>query len=150
VSGFDENLTLCEEKDFLFKILQQKALVTIVPELLAEWRMQSSSFMSSRGSMGAALMLRKFIQNCLPMDDRETTELALEYALRSAWDYYYACPETITELRQMFLYLSNHGLHPRTGLGKKSALLIRSIGPVVTLRLRRVFSKKVEALTYSV
>jgi hypothetical protein len=36
VSGFDENLTLCEEKDFLFKILRQGALVTIVPELLAE------------------------------------------------------------------------------------------------------------------
>lgn len=68
--------------------------------------------------MGAALMLRKFVQNCLPMDDRETTELALEYALLSAWDYYHACPETIAELRQMFLYLSNHGLYPRTGLGK--------------------------------
>jgi hypothetical protein len=36
VSGFDENLTLCEEKDFLFNILRQGALVTIVPELLAE------------------------------------------------------------------------------------------------------------------
>lgn len=141
VSGFDENLTLCEEKDFLFKILQQKALVTIVPELLAEWRIQSSSFMSSQGWIGAALMLRRFIQNCLPVDSRETTELALEYALRSAWDYYCACPETIIELRQMFLYLSKNGLHPHTGLGKKSALLIRSIGPVATLRLRRAYAR---------
>ena len=146
VSGFDENLTFCEEKDFLFKILQQKAAVTVVPELLAEWRIQSSSFMSSQGLSGAALMLRRFIQNCLPVDSRETTELALEYALRSAWDYYYACPETITELRQMFLYLSNHGLHPRTGLGKKSALLMRLIGPVATLRLRRALSKNVDAI----
>lgn len=146
VSGFDENLTLCEEKDFLFKILQQKALVTIVPELLAEWRIQGSSFMSSQGWIGAASMLRRFIQNCLPVDSRETTELALEYALRSAWDYYYACPDTITELRQMFLYLSRHGLHPRIGLGKKSALLIGAIGPVATLRIRRALSKKVEAI----
>jgi glycosyltransferase involved in cell wall biosynthesis len=146
VSGFDENLTLCEEKDFLFKILRQGALVTIVPELLAEWRIQNSSFMSSQGWTGAALMLRRFIQNCLPDDRRETTELALEYALRSAWDYYYACPETMSELRQMFQYLSKHGLHPRTGLGTKSALLIRSIGPVATLRLRRALSKKVAAI----
>lgn len=146
VSGFDENLTLCEEKDFLFKILQQKALVTIVPELLAEWRIQGSSFMSSQGWIGAASMLRRFIQNCLPADSRETTELALEYALRSAWDYYYACPDTITELRQMFLYLSSHGLHPRIGLGKKSALLIGAVGPVATLRIRRALSKKVEAI----
>lgn len=57
-------------------------------------------------------------------------------------------PKTIAELRQMFLYLSNHGLYPRTGLGNKSAVLIRSIGPVATLRLRRVFSKK--AITFSV
>jgi hypothetical protein len=102
--------------------------------------------MSSQGWTGAALMLRKFIQNCLPDDSRETTELALEYALRSAWDYYYACPETMSELRQMFQYLSKHGLHPRTGLGTKSALLIRSIGPVATLRLRRALSKKVAAI----
>lgn len=145
VSGFDEDLTLCEEKEFLFKILQQEALVTIVPELLAEWKIQSSSFMSSQGWIGAALMLRKFIEKCLPTDDRETTRLALEYALRTAWDYYYACPETIAELRQMFLYLSRRGLHPRGGLGKKSALLIRSIGPVATLRLRRALSKKANA-----
>ncbi len=145
VSGFDEDLTLCEEKDFLFKILQQKALVTIVPELLAEWKIQSSSFMSSQGWIGAALMLRKFIENCRPTDNRDTTKLALEYALRTAWDYYYACPETMAELRQMFLYLSKHGLHPRIGLGKKSALLIRSIGPVATLRLRRALSKNADA-----
>lgn len=149
VSGFDENLTLCEEKDFLFKILRRGPLVTIVPELLAEWRIQSSSFMSSQGWTGAATMLRKFIQNCLPNDSRETTELALEYALRSAWDYYYACPETITELRQMFRYLSKHGLYPRTGLGTKSALLIRAIGPVATLRLRRALAKKVVAIAWS-
>lgn len=145
VSGFDERLTLCEEKDFLFKILQQKALVTIVPELLAEWRIEKSSFMVSQGWTGAASMLRRFIQNCLPTDSRETTEMALEYALRSAWDYYYACPETITELRRMFLYLSRHGLHPRIGLGAKSAFLIRSIGPIATLRLRRALSTKILA-----
>ena len=83
VSGFDEDLTLCEEKDFLFKILRQRAIVTIV-RVLAESRIQNSSFMSSQGWTGAALMLRRFIQNCLPDDSRETTELALEYALRSA------------------------------------------------------------------
>lgn len=145
VSGFDENLTLCEEKDFLFKILRQGAPVTIVPELLAEWRIQDSSFMASQGWAGAALMLRRFIQNCLPNDSQEVTKLALEYALRAAWDYYYACPETITELREMFLYLSRQGLHPRTGLGTKAAFLIGLIGPVATLRLRRAVSKKAVA-----
>jgi glycosyltransferase involved in cell wall biosynthesis len=145
VAGFDESLTLCEEKDFLFKMLRQGAQVTIVPELLAEWRIQNSSFMTSQGWAGAALMLRRFIQNCLPNNNRETTELALEYALRSAWNYYYANPETITELRQMFRYLAKHGLHPRSGLGKKSAVLIRSIGPVATLRLRRALSKRAAA-----
>jgi glycosyltransferase involved in cell wall biosynthesis len=142
VSGFDENLTLCEEKDFLFKVLRQGAQVTIVPELLAEWRIQDSSFMSSQGWTGAAVMLRRFIQNCLPNDSRKATELALEYALRAAWDYYYACPETITELREMFSYLSRRGLHPRTGLGTKAAFLIGLIGPVATLRLRRALSRK--------
>lgn len=145
VSGFDEKLTLCEEKDFLFKILQRGALVTIVPEVLAEWRIQDSSFMSIQGWTGAAAMLRRFIENCLPDRRRETTELALAYALRCAWEYYYACPETITELRQMFRYLSKHGLHPHTGLGTKSALLIRSIGPVATLRLRRAWARNVLA-----
>lgn len=146
VSGFDESLTLCEEKDFLFKILRKGALVTIVPELLAEWRIENSSFMVSQGWTGAASMLRRFIQNCLPTDSRETTEMALEYALRSAWDYYYACPETITELRRMFLYLSRHGMHPRIGLGTKSEFLIRSIGPIATLRLRRALSTKILAM----
>ena len=145
VSGFDENLTLCEEKDFLFKILRQGAPVTIVPELLAEWRIQDSSFMLSQGWTGAALMLRRFIQNCLPNDSREATKLALEYALRSAWNYYYANPETITELREMFSYLSKQGLHPRTGLGTKAAFLIGLIGPVATLRLRRALSRKTVA-----
>jgi len=145
VSGFDEKLTLCEEKDFLFKILERRAPVTIVPELLAEWKIQGSSFMTSQGWIGAAAMLRRFIQNCLPNDRRETTELALEYALRSAWEYYYACPDTITELREMFRYLAKHSLQPRTGLGKKSALVIRAIGPVATLRLRRAMAKKVVA-----
>lgn len=145
VSGFDEKLTLCEEKDFLFKILQRGAPVTIVPEVLAEWRIQDSSFMTVQGWTGAATMLRRFIENCVPNDREETTELALEYALRCAWDYYYACPDTITELRPMFRYLAKHGLRPRTGLGRKSALMIRSIGPVATLRLRRAFATKVLA-----
>lgn len=145
VSGFDENLTLCEEKDFLFKILRHGAPVTIVPELLAEWRIQDTSFMSSQGWAGAALMLRKFIQNCLPDDNPQATELALKYALRAAWDYYYACPETITELREMFSYLSKRGLHPRAGLGRKAALVIGLIGPVATLRLRRALARKAAA-----
>ncbi len=145
VSGFDENLTLCEEKDFLFKILRHGAPVTIVPELLAEWRIQDTSFMSSQGWAGAALMLRKFIQNCLPDDNPQATELALKYALRAAWDYYYACPQTITELREMFSYLSKQGLHPRAGLGRKAALVIGLIGPVATLRLRRALARKAAA-----
>jgi hypothetical protein len=84
-------------------------------------------------------------RTAFPNDDRETTELALEYALRSAWDYYYATPR------------NHHRASPDVSIpfeawpasahriGDESALLIRSIGPVATLRLRRALSKRAMA-----
>ena len=47
----------------------------------------------------------------------------------------------LTELRQMSLYLSKHGLQPRGGLGKKSALLVRSVGPLLLCGFAELFEE---------
>lgn len=58
--GFDEALTLCEEKDFLLRLLAHGAKVRIIEDKLAEWVIRQTSFMDSQGWTGAAVMLRRF------------------------------------------------------------------------------------------
>jgi glycosyltransferase involved in cell wall biosynthesis len=138
--GFDEALTLCEEKDFLYKMLVAGGRVSIQSENLAEWRIQQTSVMVQQGWLAAAAMLRKFIDNCVRNLQPSATEKMLEYCLRSAWNYYYAEPGTISELRLMFGELKRRGYNPRAGLGRKMELLCMLLGPGEALRIRRLLA----------
>ena len=128
--GFDEQLTLCEEKDFLYKLLNAGAIVTFVFEKLAEWRIQQSSFMSQQGWMGAAAMLRRFLRNCAKNLHPAAKGAFLAYSLRSAWTYYCADQSTLSELSVMFHELSDYGLRPRSGLGTKIEWMVTAVGPM--------------------
>ncbi len=138
--GFDEGLTLCEEKDFLYKLLAVGGKVSILPEKLAEWKIQRTSSMNEQGWIGAARMLRKFIRNCAMNVQPEASHKMLEYCFSSAWNYYYAEPSTLSELRLMFRELRSLGYKPRAGLGRKMERLCALLGPVNALRLRRVIA----------
>ena len=140
--GFDEMLTLSEEKDFLFKLLRAGARVVLLPETLATWKVQDTSFMCAQGWPAAAIMTRRFIANCTSVVETPIVPQMLEYCLRFAWDCYYADDSTLSELRLLFRDLSAKGHKPRDGLGKKMRWACTVLGPVNSLRLRRALSLK--------
>ena len=78
--GFDEMLTLSEEKDFLFKLLRAGARVVLLPETLATWKVQETSFMCAQGWPAAAIMTRRFIANCTSVAETPIVPQMLEYA----------------------------------------------------------------------
>jgi glycosyltransferase involved in cell wall biosynthesis len=136
--GFDEDLTLFEEKDFLYKLLRAGGRVAIQSEKLAEWRIGANSTMNKQGWFAAAAMLSRFVSNCISNPhSSDTTVKMLEYCLRRAWDFYGAEPRTLADLRLMFGELHRAGFRPRTGLGWKMSLSCSFLGPANALRLRR-------------
>jgi len=140
--GFDESLTLCEEKDFLLKLLVHGARVQIVEETLAEWRrVGESSFMESQGWTGAAAMLRKFACNAAALLPAHTLPLLEDYVMRCSYQYYHADQRTLRELRLMFSELARKGIRPSRGLGWKAHLFSRIFGPTQMLVMRRLWSQ---------
>jgi glycosyltransferase involved in cell wall biosynthesis len=137
--GFDEELTLCEEKFFLFCLINVGGIPKLVPEALAEWRLQDTSTMHSQGWVGAAEMLRKFVLKCADRNHPAKDKM-LEYALRASWDYYYADENALTDINLMFKELAARGLYPVGGLGRKIGLLAKLVGPTLALRLRRLIA----------
>src|SRR5262249_107587 len=139
--GFDEMLTLSEEKDFLFKLLNAGARVLLVPEILGAGKIEETSFMRVQGWPAAAVMTRRFIANCTSAAETSIVPQMLEYCLRFAWDCYHADDSTLSELRLLFRDLSAKGHKPRDGLGKKMRWACTILGPVNSLRLRRAYCR---------
>lgn len=144
--GFDEYLTLCEEKEFLFKLIFSGGGIIFVPHMLAEWKIQSTSFMQDQGWIKSAQMLRRFIVKCASKKIPSIADKITSYSLRRAWDYFYSNAETIKELDKMFDDLSNLGYYPKKGLGRKMEFLASILGPKAALRVRHLFSKNLNFL----
>lgn len=138
VGGFDEDLTLYEEKLFLLRLLAADGKVQLAMDAESEWCLSTTtSFMLKQGWLGNAKMFRPFVERAVPLVPAEARESFLKYVLYKCWLYSNEEPACDTDVDAVLGHLKQLRLTPVRGLGTKTELLIRLLGPGRALRVRR-------------
>jgi glycosyltransferase involved in cell wall biosynthesis len=142
VGGFEEGLTLYEEKLLLQKLALSGACFSFEGEIIAEWVKRPNSFIHSHSWAENADMLEKYACRSLELfsEDLHEGELA-QYLFRKCFEYYYYERAVLPILSRIMATLNDRGYRQIIGMGDKVRLLSSILPSSAVVRLHYWWSE---------